>query len=287
MDPVEVTTVEAPSVAGVKPTARDEARGPRRRHHGPVHRARWTRRAPRRRLHVTADGKAVKGTVRWSADGTRLDVHAEEARCRTARRSIVQRRPVAPRSAAGAPTSSTPTKVAFRTVPRPAHRRRRRSRPGGGGAANGSWAAVETLLPAAHELHPHRRLGDVVGRLLVARRPERRAAVASAGDLGPGLAALRAAARDPQRVHHFIGGNPGDRLRAAGLRRLQLGREHRLPVGGNPFSAVLGTHLFYQSERPYNGGHYRNLMNPGFDRSASASGCPAAASGWSIDFYRG
>jgi hypothetical protein len=29
---------------------------------------------------------------------------------------------------------------------------------------------------------------------------------------------------------------------------------------------VLGSHLFFQSERPYSGGHYVNLMNATYDR---------------------
>ena len=55
--------------------------------------------------------------------------------------------------------------------------------------------------------------------------------------------------------NHFIGGNPGDRLRRAGYNSYRWG-ENLGCRSGNPYSAVLGSHLFFQSEKPYNGGHY-------------------------------
>jgi uncharacterized protein YkwD len=64
---------------------------------------------------------------------------------------------------------------------------------------------------------------------------------------------------------HFIGGTPGDRLRHAGFSSYRWG-ENLGCRSGNPYSAVLGSHLFFQSERPYNGGHYKNLMNAQYDR---------------------
>ena len=70
-DPVEVTTATRPRspASARRPTTRG---WPARRGLGPVHRADGRGDAPRRRLHVIADGKAVKGTVRWAEDGTRL-----------------------------------------------------------------------------------------------------------------------------------------------------------------------------------------------------------------------
>ena len=83
---------------------------------------------------------------------------------------------------------------------------------------------------------------------------------------------------------HFIGGNPGDRLRRAGYDSYRWA-ENLGCRSGNPFTAVLGSHLFFQSEQPYNGGHYRNLMNPAFGRSASASGSSGGRVRLVIDFY--
>ena len=64
---------------------------------------------------------------------------------------------------------------------------------------------------------------------------------------------------------HFSGGTPADRLRAAGYPSY-IWAENLGCRSGNPYAAVLGTHLFYQSEKPYGGGHYVNLMNAKYDR---------------------
>jgi hypothetical protein len=72
--------------------------------------------------------------------------------------------------------------------------------------------------------------------------------------------------------NHFIGGNPGDRLRRAGYTNYDWA-ENLGCRSGNPFGAVLGSHRFFQNERPYSGGHYVNLMNAKSARPASASGC--------------
>ena len=64
---------------------------------------------------------------------------------------------------------------------------------------------------------------------------------------------------------HFIGGSPANRLKAAGYTSYRWA-ENLGCRSGDPRAAVLATHLFFQSERPYNGGHYVNLMNAKYDR---------------------
>ena len=61
---------------------------------------------------------------------------------------------------------------------------------------------------------------------------------------------------------HFYGGNPGDRLHAAGYPG-----DYRENIGcrsaSNPYASVLGTHLFFQDERPCaNYCHWANIMDP-------------------------
>ena len=59
---------------------------------------------------------------------------------------------------------------------------------------------------------------------------------------------------------HFMDGGPDDRLRRAGYTSYRWAEN----VGcrsGNPYSAVLGSHLYFQSEKPYGGGHWVNLRN--------------------------
>ena len=60
---------------------------------------------------------------------------------------------------------------------------------------------------------------------------------------------------------HFADGNPGDRLRRAGY-----AGDYRENLGcrsaPNPYASVLGTHLYFQSEKPCGGYcHYANMMS--------------------------
>jgi hypothetical protein len=60
---------------------------------------------------------------------------------------------------------------------------------------------------------------------------------------------------------HFADGNPGDRLRRAGY-----AGDYRENLGcrsaPNPYASVLGTHLYFQSEKPCGGYcHYANIMS--------------------------
>jgi len=64
---------------------------------------------------------------------------------------------------------------------------------------------------------------------------------------------------------HFSGGTPGDRLRAAGYTSYRWA-ENLGCRGGSPYGAVLGTHIYFQSEKSYGGGHYVNMMNAMYDR---------------------
>jgi hypothetical protein len=60
---------------------------------------------------------------------------------------------------------------------------------------------------------------------------------------------------------HFADGSPRDRLARAGY-----SGDYRENLGcrsGDPFSAVLGSHLFFQAEKPCSGlCHYNNIMSP-------------------------
>jgi uncharacterized protein YkwD len=83
---------------------------------------------------------------------------------------------------------------------------------------------------------------------------------------------------------HFIGGNPGDRLRAAGYTSY-IWAENLGCRSGNPYSAVLGSHLFFQSERSYSGGHYVNLMNAKYDRVGIGVWVSGGRVRLVVDFY--
>jgi uncharacterized protein YkwD len=278
--PSEVTTVEAPRVAGVRPTsgtrgvARDTAitiRFSERMDAGPTQDA----------LRVTANGKAVKGSIRWSADGTRLTFTPKKRLGYDTK--VVVRVAGGARSAAGAPLAGD-AKAAFRTRPKPVD-------PtvdiptGGGGAASGSWAAVEAYY--LRLMNCTRTGGWVTGS----------GACSSPG--GRNVAALSLSSAISSKVSrpyarllatrnlcsHFIGGNPGDRLRANGFGSYNWAENIGCRPAGSAYASVLGTHLFYQSEKPYNGGHYRNLMNPAFRRVGIGVWVASGRVRLVIDFY--
>ena len=50
-------------------------------------------------------------------------------------------------------------------------------------------------------------------------------------------------------------------------------------------SAVLGSHRFFQSEKPYSGGHYVNMMNAKYDRVGIGVWVSSGRVRLVIDFY--
>ena len=74
---------------------------------------------------------------------------------------------------------------------------------------------------------------------------------------------------------HFIGGDPGDRLRRAGYTSYRWA-ENIGCRSGNPYDAVLASHRFFQSEKGTDGGHWRNIKDSRF----STVGIGVWKSGW-------
>jgi hypothetical protein len=64
---------------------------------------------------------------------------------------------------------------------------------------------------------------------------------------------------------HFYGGSPIDRIRRAGYTWItNWGENIGCRTSSNVKAAVLASHLFFQSEKSSNGGHWRNIKNPRF-----------------------
>src|SRR5262245_28229461 len=62
---------------------------------------------------------------------------------------------------------------------------------------------------------------------------------------------------------HFIGGDPGDRLRKAGYGSYRWGENIGCRWGTTDvYEAVLWSHRAFQAEKAANGGHWRNIKNP-------------------------
>jgi len=279
-EPVEIRTVASPKVAGIRPKD-----GTRRVARNARITVRFTQRmdpdATADALRVTVGGKAVKGTIRWSSDRTRLTFTPRKRLAYDTR--VVVRVDETARSAAGAPIAAT-KKAAYRTLPRPAADVAAIPT-GGGGAASGSWTAVEAYY--LRLMNCTRTGGWVTSS----------GACSSPG--GRDVAPLRLSSAISSRVarpyarllatrnecSHFIGGNPGDRLRAAGFGSYNWAENIGCRPAGSAYASVLGTHLFYQSEKPYNGGHYRNLMNPAFTRAGIGVWVSGGRVRLVIDFY--
>ena len=245
----------------------------------------------------TADGKAVAGKITFAESDTVLVFSPAGPLPYGAK--VVDRRSARRRDAAdGVPLGEAAQRPRSRPSPKPApratpsgrpvaHRRRRAAVAAAAAVGGGSWAAVETLLPRPDELHADRRLGHL----------ERAPAAAPAGATSP---PLKLDQRDQHRrssrpyakklavgndCSHFIGGNPGDRLRARGLHELPLGREPRLPLRATPYAPSSARTCFFQTEKSYNGGHYVNLMNAKYDRVGIGVWVSGGRVRLVIDFY--
>ncbi len=83
---------------------------------------------------------------------------------------------------------------------------------------------------------------------------------------------------------HFVDGNPGTRLRRVGYDSYRWA-ENIGCQAGDPYRSALETHLFYQSEKSYGGGHYVNLMNPAYDRVGIGVWVSGGRLRLVIDFY--
>ncbi|HEY8817507.1 MAG TPA: CAP domain-containing protein, partial [Candidatus Limnocylindrales bacterium] len=83
---------------------------------------------------------------------------------------------------------------------------------------------------------------------------------------------------------HFINGTPGDRLKAAGYTSY-IWAENLGCRSGDPYAAVLGSHLFFQSEKSYGGGHYVNMMNALYDRVGIGVWVSGGRVRLVVDFY--
>ena len=267
--PVEVSTAKAPNVVRFRPFD-----GTSRVDRAAILSVRFTRPMNRNAtagaFKVTSGGHPVTGRISWAEDGTVLVFRPSKPLAYGA--TVVMAVDAAARSKAGnrVGTSTATFKVAPKakaTAP-VAHKsggNRAIHHSGGTGAASGSWHAVEVYY--LRLMNCTRQGGWVKGGGSCSSPGGRHVAAlwisSSISDRVSRPYARLLATRG--QCDHFIGGTPGDRLRRAGFGSYRWA-ENLGCRSGNPYSAVLGSHLFFQSERPYRGGHYVNLMNAAYDR---------------------
>jgi uncharacterized protein YkwD len=156
---------------------------------------------------------------------------------------------------------------------------------GGGTAVGaGSWGAVEVYYMG---LMNCTRTGGWVTSTGACSSPGGRNVAALKLDAGISTKVSRPYAKKlavGADCSHFIGGNPGDRLRRAGYTSYRWAENLGCRSGGARAS-VLGSHLFFQAEKPYLGGHYVNLMDARYDRAGVGVWVSGGRVRLVVDFY--
>jgi uncharacterized protein YkwD len=246
------------------------------------------RASTKKAFSVTVDGKAVKGKISFAEDDTVLVF--DPAKALPYGERVVARVTKAARSADGIALGSNAA-AAFRTVAKP----RDTTGGGGGGGSSGggggggavgggSWASVETYYL---RLMNCTRTGGWVTSSGRCSSPGGRNVAPLKLSSGISSRVARPYARLLARrgqCSHFIGGNPGDRLRRAGYSSYRWAENIGCRSGGAK-SAVLGSHRFFQSEKSYNGGHYVNLMSTKYDRVGIGVWVASGRVRLVVDFY--
>jgi uncharacterized protein YkwD len=278
-----IRTAAAPAVVRFRPTHNTQKVS-----RTPVLSVRFTQPMDRRSTKdafvvTTADGKAVSGKVSFAEKDTVLVFRPDGALpYGTWVQMLVKD---SARSATGA-TIAAAQSVKFHVVPPPAPATSRSTgiSSGGSSVGGGSWAAVETYYL---NLMNCTRTGGWVTSSGSCSSPGGRSVAPLWIDSGISSKVSRPYAKRLAvngQCSHFIGGNPGDRLRAAGYTSY-IWAENLGCRSGNPYSAVLGSHLFFQSEKSYNGGHYVNLMNAKYDRVGIGVWVSGGRVRLVVDFY--
>jgi uncharacterized protein YkwD len=291
IDAATIRTSAAPRVLRFRPS--DGARSIERRAALSVRFSEsMDRRTTQTAFTVTANGTAVHGTYRFAESNTVVVFQPVSALPAGAR--IVVSVAATATSAHGI-ALSRPSTAVLTTVPKPKAAAPPRpttttrtassgSSSGGSAVGGGSWGAVETYYL---RLMNCTRTGGWVTSTGSCSSPGGRNVAALRLDSGISSKVSRPYAKKlavSAQCTHFSGGNPGDRLRAAGYTSY-IWAENLGCRSGNPYSAVLGSHLFFQSEKPYLGGHYVNLMNSAYDRVGIGVWVAGGRVRLVIDFY--
>ncbi|MGK2850750.1 MAG: Ig-like domain-containing protein [Candidatus Limnocylindrales bacterium] len=285
---ISVKTIGAPSVVRFRPLASSQD-VPRDQ----VISVRFTRSMDRastkRAFSVTVDGKAIDGAISFAEDDKVLVFDPAAALPYDAR--ILATVGAGASSVEGAPLDAA-SSAAFRTVPKPAAPKPAAPKPssggssGGGSVGSGSWTAVERYYLG---LMNCTRTGGIVTSTGSCSSPGGRNVAALKLDSGISSKVARPYAKKlavNNLCTHFSGGNPGDRLRRAGYTNYTWA-ENLGCRSGSPKSAVLGSHLYFQSERSWSpqGGHYVNLMNAKYDRVGIGVWVSGGRVRLVVDFY--
>jgi len=289
MTTLEVTTLEAPAVVRFRPRAdtkdveRDVAIS-----------VRFTRKMDRETtksaFKVTADGTALTGRISFAEGDKVLVFEPDELLPYDSK--IVATVAATARSSQGTALAED-GRATFQTkakpkpkpkAPAPTSKPKPPTSTGGGSVGSGSWASVERYYL---KLMNCTRTGGWVTSTGACSSPGGRNVAPLKLSSGISAKVARPYAKllaTRNLCSHFVGGNPGDRLRRAGYTNYTWA-ENLGCRSGNPTSAVLASHRFFQSEKSYNGGHYVNLMNSKYDRVGIGVWVSSGRVRLVVDFY--
>lgn len=243
------------------------------------------RRSAKAAFTATIDGKAIAGKVTFAENDTVLIFRPTELLPYGA--SVTLQVNATATSALGVQLGAA-TSVRFSIVPKATTAARKTtpisSGSSGSAVGGGSWGAVETYYLG---LMNCTRTGGLVTSSGKCSSPGGRSVAPLKLDAGISTKVSRPYAKKLALsgvCSHFSGGNPGNRLSHAGYTSY-IWAENLGCRSGNPRTAVLGSHLYFQSERSYNGGHYVNLMNAKYDRVGIGVWVSGGRVRLVIDFY--
>jgi uncharacterized protein YkwD len=238
---------------------------------------------------VTANGKAVKGKITWAESDHVLVFTPSSAFAYSAKVKMTVG--TGAKSAAGARIAAAKSGT-FTVKAKPAAAKTTTtsvpishpSGSGGSGSVSAAWYSVETYYL---RLMNCTRTGGWVTSSGKCSSPGGRNVAPLKLSAGISNAVSRPYAKYLS-VHalcnHFYQGTPGDRLRKAGYTSYKwaenIGCENI-----SPYASVLGSHLFFQSEKPYNGGHYVNMMNALYNEVGIGVWVVSGRTRLVVDFY--
>jgi uncharacterized protein YkwD len=285
---IAVRTVEAPGVIRFRPRA-DASDAPRDATISVRFTEPMDRQATAKAFSAKIGGKAIKGSISWAESNTVLVF--KPAASLPYKAAIVAKVDITAKSATGA-TMIRSVRAIFHTVPKPKPKPQPVAQPaaptstgsGGGAVGGGSWASVERYYLG---LMNCTRTGGWVTSGGSCSSPGGRNVAPLRLDSGISSKVARPYARllaTRGACSHFIGGNPGNRLARAGYTSYRWA-ENIGCRSGNASAAVLGSHLFFQSEKSYSGGHYVNLMNAAYDRVGIGVWVSSGRVRLVVDFY--
>jgi uncharacterized protein YkwD len=240
---------------------------------------------------VTAGGKPVPGTVSFAESDTVLVFRPSAPMPYDAEVEMLVKDSAT--SAAGAPlATASSVRIRIESKPAPPSSGGSGGSSGGSGGSigsggavgGGSWGAVETYYL---NLMNCTRTGGWVTSSGSCSSPGGRNVAALKLDAGISAKVARPYAKrlaTGNQCTHFLGGNPGNRLSAAGYTSY-IWAENLGCRSGDPKKAVLGSHLYFQSENTYNGGHWVNMMNSKYDRVGIGVWVSGGRVRLVVDFY--